>query len=375
MKVLYIANIRIPTKKAHGFQIGKTCEVLAHSGADVELWYPYRKNEIKDSVFEYYGLEENFKLREISSFDVIRMSKYIGSLAFYIQTILFSLFLMFKRVDNDDIVFTRDIFIVFLFGLRGKKVVYNAHNWSSLKNIFSKAVSKKTPVVCNSNGTQEALQRAGFNKTVVMHNGVDVDDFIDLGTKESLRKRLSLAPEKKIVMYVGHLYQWKGIDVVLESSNILKDRKDILFVIVGGSTKDVLRYEEKTKHFENIIFTGHVLKKDVPAYMVSADVLLLPNTDDTEESVKYTSPIKMFEYMASGNPIIASNLSSIKEVLHDENAILVDPGNAIELADAIRDVVDGGGKIQARAKQALSDAGKFTWSMYGVHMMEFFRAI
>jgi len=369
MKIIYIVNTRIPTRKAHGFQITKTCEVLARSGVDVELWIPYRKNEIKETAFEYYGLEENFNIIEIPCFDVVRFSKHIGSIVFYLQTLLFSFYLLMRKVDKNTTIITRDLFTVFLFRLRGKSVVYNAHNWSYLKGLFSKLISKNTPIICNSKGTQDALFNAGFKKTTVIHNGVDVEDFDDFD--KSIREKLTTDDKKNIAMYVGHLYKWKGIDVVVESARILKNNTDILFVIVGGNEEDIEIYKEKIKDLKNILFIGHVSKKEISSYMSSANVLLLPNTKDSEESVLYTSPIKMFEYMASGVPVIASDLPSIREVLNKDNAILIRTDDPKDMTDAILSTLVNKEVAILKAEQARKDVLGYTWNKYGEKILNF----
>jgi glycosyltransferase involved in cell wall biosynthesis len=78
--------------------------------------------------------------------------------------------------------------------------------------------------------------------------------------------------------------------------------------------------------------TGFKEKQRIPEYQMAADMLVLPNIPSTKESEKYTSPIKMFEYMASGVPIIASDMPSLREVLNDHNATLIPPGRCRSFA-------------------------------------------
>ena len=70
MKLSYIVNLRIPTEKAHGYQICKMCEEFAGLGIDVELITPTRKNSIEVDLFEYYGLRGRFKEGKIRFFGV-----------------------------------------------------------------------------------------------------------------------------------------------------------------------------------------------------------------------------------------------------------------------------------------------------------------
>ena len=89
---------------------------------------------------------------------------------------------------------------------------------------------------------------------------------------------------------------------------------------------------------DNILILGRKPKNEVPYYLKSADILLLPNIPINKESIEYTSPIKMFEYMASQRLIIASRLPSIEEILNSKNAVFFKAGDAQDLAQAILNV-------------------------------------
>ena len=62
-KIIYLANVRLPTEKAHGIQIVKMCEAFAGLGLEVELVVPNRLNSIQDDIFDYYGVKKNFVLK------------------------------------------------------------------------------------------------------------------------------------------------------------------------------------------------------------------------------------------------------------------------------------------------------------------------
>jgi hypothetical protein len=79
--IRYIVNARIPTEKAHGYQISRVCSELARQGADVELWIPNRRNPIQKDVFEYYNtLERTFTVRKISCIDFFRFESVLGKI-------------------------------------------------------------------------------------------------------------------------------------------------------------------------------------------------------------------------------------------------------------------------------------------------------
>ncbi|MDP2705036.1 MAG: glycosyltransferase family 4 protein [Patescibacteria group bacterium] len=373
MKIVYIVNTRMPNQRAHGFQIAKTCEKFAALGNEVSLLYPYRKNDLTEDIFDYYGVQRNFKTETLGSVDFILMSRFLGVLAFYLQSVWFSFALIFKKFDEDSIVYTRDIFVAFIFQVKKYETIYNVHNWSKKREIFSRLLNKEIKVVCNSEGTKRKIVENGFKRVIAVPNGVDIEEYDMTADRENIRRKLNLPVDKKIAMYVGNLYRWKGVDTLIEAARAIQD-PDILFVIVGGDEDDLKTYSQKADGIKNILFAGHKQKKEIPLYLKSSNVLLLPNSAATEESVHHTSPIKMFEYMASGVPIVASDLPSVKEVLNEGNAILVTPDDPASLAEGIRKVLENQTDALAKAQHAYEDVKKYTWREYAVKIMNFLKS-
>lgn len=364
----------MPTDKAHGYQISKTCEKFAAFGNEVELWVPDRKNHVADDLFGYYGLQRNFKVEKIACPDVISWGHYIGAFAFYTQTLLFSAKLFFKKIERGSLVYSRDIFSILIFKLRGFDVVYNAHNWSKKTKWFIKIfLGKELKIVCNSEGTRKQIAQDGFANSIAVPNGVDLKEFETMGDKFEIRKKLEIPLDKKIVMYVGHLYEWKGVGVVLESAKLFHNNEDIIFYILGGDEEERKEYKIKITNegIKNVVLLGHKLKKEIPKYLKSADVLLLPNIATTEESISYTSPIKMFEYMASGVPILASSLPSIREVLSEENSFLIEQNNPNALAMGIEKLLNDKVFAEHISHNAEKDVKKYTWDAYAQKILDF----
>lgn len=364
----------MPTTKAHGYQIGKTCEKLSILGNEVELIIPNRKNHVADDLFEYYGLERNFTVKKIDCPDIIFLSKYIGAMAFYTQSLFFSAKLLFLNLKQNSIIYSRDIIIIFIFLARGFNVVYNVHNWSKKRKLFSNLfLNKNFKIVCNSEGTKKDLTNNGFNNIIAVPNGVDLEEYSNLGDKYYLRKKFNLPINKKIIMYVGSFYKWKGIEVVLKSAKLLNNNKDIIFIVVGGNENDLEKYTKNKEIFKNVLFIGHKPRIEIPSYLKSADILLLPNTSVTNESVNYTSPIKMFEYMASGVPIIASNLPSMREVLNSNNSFLVEPDNSQLIISGIKKILNDKDFSDKLARRSLEDVKKYTWDEYAAKILNFIK--
>ena len=371
MKITFIANARIPTEKAHGYQIMKVCEELCHAGSQVRLIVPKRRNAISSDPFEYYGIKTRFSIERTSSFDALGLERVLGArLSFILQKVAFLFALLRIKIGKDEVIYTRDPEIAWLYARKGYRVVYNAHRFPENRTeLFMKLIRRVEKVVCNSKGTADEFIKRGFPKVLALRNGVDPEEFSSVTeSKPELRRKLFL-PQGRLALYTGHLYEWKGVDTIIEAARLLGD---VSFVAVGGTKEDVEKYQKlvESRGISNLRFIGHKEKAEIPAYLKSADVLLLPNVPSTKESRFYTSPIKMFEYMASGNPIVASDLPSLREVLNERNAILVPPGNAAALAEGISEALDPMlGRTLGEAAQ--KDVLEYSWAAHAKKLLDF----
>ena len=116
---------------------------------------------------------------------------------------------------------------------------------------------------------------------------------------------------------------------------------------------------------------GHKDYALMPYYLGSADCLVLTGTQASETSQKYTSPMKMFEYMASQKPIVASELPSFKEVLNQENCIFVEPDNPEAMAIGIKKALNDAELSKRISEQAFKDVQKYTWDNRVRKILEF----
>jgi glycosyltransferase involved in cell wall biosynthesis len=177
--------------------------------------------------------------------------------------------------------------------------------------------------------------------------------------------------------YSGHLYPWKGVELIVEAVAALPDTRAL---IIGGHSAepDLGRLREFAAQLDcasRVEFTGHLPPLEARRRLVDADVLALPNPASAI-STEFTSPLKLFEYMAAGHPIVASDLPSIREVLRDdENAVLVQPGNPQALTAGIRRLKEDPGTAARLARQALEDVRQYTWDARAQKLEDLFRQV
>ena len=184
------------------------------------------------------------------------------------------------------------------------------------------------------------LLRLGIDdeKIIVNPNGVDPDKFRpDIGGAKA-RQELGIDAREILAGFVGTFGPWHGVLTLAEAITLVPANNGIRFLLVGaGRFRDeVERIIQTAGKAGSVIFTGHLDHERIPALLDACDILLSPHVPLEDGSEFFGSPTKLFEYMAMGKAIVASRLGQIGEVLtDDESAILVEPGNARQLADAI----------------------------------------
>jgi glycosyltransferase involved in cell wall biosynthesis len=371
MKMIYIANARIPTEKAHGIQIMQMCQSFA-SNIEVELVAPQRFNYIKKDPFEYYGIERNFKIKKLPCLDLIVLYKYIGHLGFWIESATFYFFVfLYVFSKKADIIYTRDKLLLPLVILK-KNLIYEAHTFPRHYFLYSLFFKRLKKIVVITQKLKDLFMEKGIpsRKILVVPDGVDFEKFNVRETREQCRSNLNLPPDKKIVLYTGHLYEWKGAQVLAEASQYLS--KDVEIYFVGGTNEDIKKFKE-FKEFKGfkIQVVGHIPHSEIPYWLKAADVLVLPNSGKQEISKHWTSPLKLFEYMAANKPIVASDLPSIREILNEKNSVLVKPDDSKELAKGITRALKDkilAEKISARAYENVKE---YTWDKRVKKILEF----
>lgn len=368
MKLIYLANVRLPTEKAHGLQIMEMCRAFSQSGLEVELVVPRRLNYIKDNPFNYYDIDPIFKIKKLPCLDLVYLRSF-GIVGFWIESATFLLaariYLWFR---HRDILYTREAVAVVFFN----KAIIEIHSLPSRLTGFVYRRAQKIIVLTSFLKTRLVKEvNLKENRILVAADGVDTQKFDIKETKEDCRKKFGLPLEKNIVLYTGHLYGWKGADTLLEAAIQIPN---YLFVFVGGMKDDLIRFSLliKQKQVINVLLAGQRPHAEIPYYLKAADVLVLPNSAVEKISSHYTSPMKLFEYMASGVPIVASDLPSIREVLNEQNAMLIGPDDSKDLARGIKTLLSNDELAKKVAMAARGDVKFFDWNRRAQRIIEFF---
>ncbi len=361
MKIFYVINARMPTEKAHGIQIAQMCQAFSNL-AEVELVLPRRKNLIKQDIFDYYGVKQAFKVTKLPILDFIIFDEWIGNLGIWLNSISFFIsvffYLLFRKRD---IIYTRDRMLLPL-ALFYKNVFFEAHGFPKHDFLYNYFFKRAKSIIAITDNLRKHFLGKGINqqKIMVAPDAVDFTRFNIQETRNVCREKLGLSLGKKVVLYSGHLYSWKGASTLLEAARRFSD-PDTLFVFVGGTEKDINAFREKAKGMENVWIVGHRPYQEIPYWLKSADVLIFPSLAGNERENYWTSPLKIFEYMVSGIPIISSDLPSVREVLNEKNVCFVRAGDSLILADSIKKVLDNPDFYDKISRQAFLDVQNYTW--------------
>jgi glycosyltransferase involved in cell wall biosynthesis len=216
-------------------------------------------------------------------------------------------------------------------------------------------------------------------RVLVAPDGVDLTRFENLPDRDEARRQVGVPLRKTVVGYVGRFHTLgmsKGLDTLIKAAALLSKRDtEIVLCFVGGPPESFSALQTLAHRHglsaDALILVDRVPLLRVPLYMRAFDVCAMP-FPWTEHYAYYMSPLKMFEYMASGTPIVATDLPSVREVLRDgENAVLVAPGDAGALAEGIRQVMESPDRGQLLAMQARNDVTALTWRQRAVHILGF----
>lgn len=363
LKVLYVGSPPLFSGGASAVHMLKMCQAMTRLGISVECVLPGSFSEEK--LFEYYGVSVPFR--------VTRIPLTGGSARQVVHGLASALYAL-KKKRNYDFTLSRNlVFSRLCAGFFGIPTVYDAHH--PPVNGLARAVARSFPrlrslvgMSFNSEGLRGIYSRLGavHPNSVVARNGVETEMFEGLPDKASLRKKLGLPSERKIVCYCGNTYEGRGIEVLVDAAAELSDAE---FVVVGGTGKDNRPHGDaaRLRGISNFNMVGFVSQGEVSSYLAASDVLVMPYSSAVTirggtEAGEFTCPLKLFEYMAAGKPIVATEIPSVMEVLEPgRNSVTVPPDDSRKFIDALSMVLEDQDLRSRISRNALSDAGRYTW--------------
>jgi glycosyltransferase involved in cell wall biosynthesis len=386
-RLIYVANNRLPTEKAHGLQIVQMCEALAETGHAVTLVAPRRFNtpEMRAvrSLWDHYGVAPSFAFRRLWCLDLFPLfPRY--HVAFLTQTLTYLVgllvWLLPRRVD---VLYTRDLWIGAALALAHPRttLVYEVHQVHSTR--FGRRaqgfLARRARVVAVTGHLTDRMRALGASRVLVAHDGIRSARFADLPSQAQARAALGFPAAAFVVGYVGRLHTMempKGLDTLVDAvACAVETGAEIDLLLVGGpdASAEALRGQWAARGLppERLHGVGQVPPDAVPRYMAAMDVGVLP-LPWTEHFAYHASALKLFEYMAAGCAVLASDLPSTAEVLRaGETGLLVPPGDATALADALQRLYADRDLCRRLGERAQIDVQQYTWSARAARIQAF----
>ena len=187
-------------------------------------------------------------------------------------------------------------------------------------------------------------------RTVVVPNGVERGLFAELPSPSSARAAFGLPVDATIVGFTGALRPWHGIEVALEALTTLADRTILAVAGDGPLRPELEALARRLGVADRVRWFGRVPHDRIPTFLATVDVAIAPYPELASFAF---SPLKLYEYLAAGVPVVASDVGQVRGVLADGAlGALTTPGDPSELADAIRAVTTNPAPARARAAHA-----------------------
>jgi len=247
-------------------------------------------------------------------------------------------------------------------------------NLLMLLEIF--VIKKADVVIVVTQGIKDDLINKGvdINKIHVIENGANTELFKPHADKKilnELKNKLHINNDENVIIFVGNLAPWQGVEyIIYAAQQILEQNKKVKFLIVGDGVikQNLMELCTELNLVNNFIFTGMVKYEDVPKYISISDIGVVPLATG-----RICSPMKLFEYLSSGIPVVASDNETIRNILTSDEGIMVKSEDSTDLAIALMELLNN-----EKLRKQMGNNGRklvmenYTWSNTAKQLMEVF---
>ncbi len=322
MKICYLANTAIPSTNASAIQIVKTCESFSKLKHKVLLITSGASNK---NIFSFYDVKSKFeylRLKDFSSFP-LGIKFYLFSIISIIHSIRF----------RPDIYITRNFFTCFLLVLFKKKIIFEVHHDIDIESKIVRFLVKNIKFL-NSKSILKIIAISNYAKTNYINKYlVNKKKFIVLPSGSSIVQNFinPISKQKYNIGYLGSLYKSRGFNLIINLAKIDKKNNYYLY----GNLKNIKNLNSK-RYIKNLFINNYIPYAKIPKVLSKMDFLLMPYTStitaagDVGDISKFTSPLKLFDYLSVGKVIFSSDLKVLREVLKEKkNVIFIKNSNNV----------------------------------------------
>jgi glycosyltransferase involved in cell wall biosynthesis len=367
-------------RTANRLSMLKNVAAAARLGHEVALFVPREGMTEAEAERALASALEDFDITE--SFPVVRVPRATvrgrGRRGFDFLSACWA------RARGFDLVWSREFHAADYASAMGLPTVFEHHHpfnerqWKVARRMLAREAFAGVAAISDVHRRTLTARSWPEEKVVTVHSGVDLAQFERPRSSVAGLRRALGAAACPLVVYAGSLYEGKGCEQILAAAREIPEAK---FVCVGGRDFEVERLTERAASLglANVELTGRVPHAEVPSYLLAADVLIAPFTEDGRDIagkviMPFASPIKLFEYMAAGRAVVTSNVGAIPEVLrHEENALLVSPGSVAELAGAIKRLLDDRALAERLGASARRGVRCYSWDERVARVIAFAR--
>ena len=363
-----------PSTRAAAIQVANMAQAFAEQGQDVLLVSPTPGPDPRADVAALLGFAPTF--RSVTLFPRTRRGQSLLHAVRVARLV---------RRERIDLLFSRNLRAAVLPALRGTSTVVEVHSLSTLTGALDRRAMRsliRAPGFRGIVAISEALAAdvlGAFaldpDHVLVAHDGVRA---LPVQEPPAPDRAAGREPSPTRVTYTGSLHPGKGADLVLDVAALLPD---VAFLVAGGPEARAaeLRGAADTRGLTNVDVTGPVSPAEARRLQGVSDVLIAPfgrrvESDSGVDISRWTSPLKVFEYMASGRPMIVGDLPVLREVLRpDTDALVVPLDDADAFARAVRRLM-ADPELAARLARTAGERARasYTWSIRARRILDRF---
>ena len=369
MRIVLLSSSSVPSFTANSIQVVSMASAFSRLGHEVVLLARSRTADssgISDEISQHYGVADDFRTVLIP-WEHPKMSSAV------VYTIRAAMRAFLLRPT---LVVSRNLLGSLMVSFLGVPVVHESHSAegenSRLSNVAFRLLLRSRNLlglvaISQSLGNHLAQRfRVPEDKVLVAHDGAFP---VEARPRSKASQRIKRGFR---VGYAGSFYPGRGIDVILR---VAARSPWATFTLAGNYSLSKVEFPQIMENFE---LTGKLAPREISHFLESCDVVLAPYQADTSDirgnvTTQWMSPLKIFQYMASGVPIIASDLPAIREILTDRtNSLLVEPGDPSAWIDAIALLRDERSLASSLSKNATHlFNSNYTWNMRAQKILDF----
>jgi glycosyltransferase involved in cell wall biosynthesis len=359
MKIVYLSSAAVPSTSAHSLQVMKMCQAMQQEGHAVTLVLPAADDPSDADLDRLYGVKIRFPILRVDLPRLLGRRGLARALSERAAGLL------------PELVYTRGVDIARAAAGRGLRTALEIHalpaGWFGPWYLRMLARNPNVRMITISLPLENLLRKAypalSHRRILIAPDAVDWERYADLHSPQQARAKLGFPAKGFSAGYFGSLVAGRGVELIIALANRLPE---VRFFVFGGDAPAVAGWKRRAADRKNIRWMGHAPNAELPVCQATCDALLMPYQKSVTiqgkgNTAEIMSPMKLYEYMAAGRLILASDLPALRVILNETNSVLL-PVETIEpWAAALEKAMRAKAWAGKLAAQARKDVRPHTW--------------